>query len=184
MTKNIIRTLLATAALAAVATGAQASDGTINFEGEVIAQTCKISVNGTETPAAATVVLPSVAAATLSSTDALSGLTRFVVGLKECSGPATTASAFFEAGPGVDLDRGTLANLTTGEDAAKNVELALLDPTSGQPIKVGSNQDSSTKHELSAGAAELPYIVAYRAMSDEVQPGAVTGQVTYSIDYK
>ncbi|WP_454721333.1 MULTISPECIES: fimbrial protein [Cupriavidus] len=183
MTKNIIRALLASAALTVVATGAQASDGTINFTGEVTAQTCRISVNGTETPAAATVVLPAVSAGTLGDADAMAGLTRFVVGLKDCTGPATSASAFFEAGPGVDTDRGTLTNIASS-NAAGNVELVLLDAGTGRSIQIGSNQDSTIRHELSGGAVDLPYIVAYRAVGGEVAPGAVTGQVTYSIDYK
>ncbi|WP_420997119.1 fimbrial protein [Cupriavidus sp. 30B13] len=183
MNKNILRTLLAAAAMTVAATAAHAADGTINFEGEVTAQTCRISVNGTETPAAATVVLPSVAAGALSEANAVAGTTQFVIGLKDCTGPATSASAFFEAGPGVNMDNGALTNLAVG-NAAENVELVLAD-VSGAPIVIGSeNQSGTTKHELSNGAVDLPYVVAYRATSGEVAPGAVTGQVTYSIDYK
>ena len=96
------RTLLAFAALTSTLamSVAQANDGTINFTGELTAQTCTSTINGTAN--AATVALPRLSIASLATAGATAGATNFTIELSRCQGTIATAAAFFEAGAGVD----------------------------------------------------------------------------------
>ncbi|RXV68731.1 type 1 fimbrial protein [Burkholderia stabilis] len=172
-------------ALPAFAPLAHAADGTINFTGELMAQTCTIDVNGTVTPAVATVTLPTVSTGKLTASGETTGQTGFVVGLKNCSGPATAASAFFENGPTVDLASGNL-NTTAGAGAATNVQLQLVDASNGSTIKAGNTDQNTNTTRIAldaSGNANLPYAVQYYA-TGATTAGSVNSSVTYSINYQ
>ena len=163
---------------------AHAADGTIYFEGEITAQTCTIDVDGTVTPAAATVTLPTVPTSTLATAGQTAGQKNFVIGLKNCTGPATSAAAFFENGATVDLASGNLKT-TTGTGQATNVQLQLVDGSNGAVINAGNtNQNTrTTKVALDAsGNANLPYAVQYYA-TGATTAGEANSSVTYSINY-
>lgn len=177
------RKFFAFAALASVLSinAAHAADGTINFTGELLAQTCTNTINGGVSPA--TVVLPKISAGVLGAAGVVAGATNFTIELTKCVGTATTAAAFFEAGTGVDPITKNVRN--TG--AAANVQLQLLD-SAGNPIKAGdTSQTDATigtkRMTLAGGAAVLPYAVQYIA-TGVAGAGTVVGHVTYSINYQ
>lgn len=181
------KTLIALAAIGAGALGqaAYAADGTINFVGKLEAQTCTIDVNGTVTPAVATVTLPTVSTGLLATAGQTTGQTGFIVGLKNCVGPAKSAAAFFENGPTVDLASGNL-NTTAGAGTANNVQLQLVDASNGAVIKAGNTSQvaGNTQVALDAsGNANLPYAVQYYA-TGATTAGTVNSSVTYSINYQ
>ncbi|MCT6706701.1 hypothetical protein N4286_13890, partial [Staphylococcus aureus] len=83
--------------------------------------------------------------------------------LSNCAGTLKTVSAFFEAGPSVDVVTGHLKNVS---GTAGLVSLELLDASNAMtPIKAGnSNQTTSTTYiDASTGSASLPYVVQYYA---------------------
>ncbi|QFI19944.1 type 1 fimbrial protein (plasmid) [Klebsiella aerogenes] len=158
---------------------AMANTGTITFNGEVTSNTCNVSVDGGT--ASETVLLPSVSASTLDGAGKFTGRTQFNMGLSGCTGTLQTASAYFEAGAGVNSD-GRLIN--TG--SAKNVDLQLRDGSNADAvIKAGSSsQVNGTKYvTLESGAANLPYSAEYYA-TDAAEAGTVVSSVVYSIQYK
>ena len=169
--------------LAAAATqSAFASDGTINFTGELVDSTCVVTVNGQVAPAAATVTLPKVSVTTLKAAKDTAGQTGFNIQLSACTGVSTTAAAFFEAGAGVNPLTSNLHNKGT----AKFVELQLVDANNGNVIKAGDfSQDKSTSKipKNATGDTILPYAVQYIA-TGKTESGTVTGTVTYSINYQ
>ncbi|QOY72408.1 fimbrial protein [Pseudomonas sp. OST1909] len=172
---------LAFAALASifVMSGAHAADGTINFTGELTAQTCTSTVNGTTS--VPTVTLPKLSTASLASAGATAGSTNFTIELSKCTGTIATAAAIFEAGTGVDPVTKNLVNTGT----AKNVQFQLLD-SAGKVIRAGdtaSQVSNTTRTAMSAGTAVLPYAVQYVA-SGASTAGTVVGSVTYSINYQ
>jgi len=178
---------LAIAALfsAAGAQFASASDGTINFNGELTDQTCTIAVNGTVSPAIATVTLPAVSVASLTVAGQVSGATSFNIELSNCSRVGGTAAAFFEAGGSVDQFTGNLNN-TAGVGGATNVQLQLLDSQTGSQIQAGnSSQISATTRNFISGGGPtiMPYAVQYYALG-ATTAGPVTSSVTYSINYQ
>ncbi|MGL4545565.1 MAG: fimbrial protein, partial [Plesiomonas sp.] len=108
--KSVIKFVPVVIAAAFMTNAAQAADGTINFQGRLIAQTCTIAVDGAVSPAAATVTLPTVSASALSVAGNTTGRTNFEIELSGCTGAAATAAAFFEAGSDVDPVSGQLIN--------------------------------------------------------------------------
>ena len=107
MKKVIMTSLLASAMFTTGAVSA-ASSGTITFNGELTANTCDVSVDGQG--ADATVTLPTVSVSQLDKATKTSGQTGFNMTLSNCSGTLESASAFFEAGPSLDLSTGRLIN--------------------------------------------------------------------------
>jgi major type 1 subunit fimbrin (pilin) len=169
-------------AAAAFAQSALAADGTINFNGEVKDQTCTVTVNGQVSPAVSTITLPTVSSSLLDAAGRTTGQTGFKIGLSACSGPASTASAFFESGATVDAITNNLKN-TTG--TAKLVQLQLVDGANGNAIKAGDTSQitATTATAITANAATLPYAVQYFA-TGKATAGTVISSVTYSINYK
>ncbi|OPA86082.1 fimbrial protein [Pseudomonas fluorescens] len=178
------RTLLAFAALTTTLamSVAHATDGTINFTGELTAQTCTARVNGSTT-AVSTVALPRIATTSLATAGATGGATTFTIALTGCSTGANviaSAAAFFEAGPGVDPTTRNLRSTGT----ANNVQLQLLD-SDGEIIQAGAATQvaNTARTTVTAGAATLPYSVRYVATGVPTA-GTVVSSVTYSLNYQ
>lgn len=178
--------ILAVLLAAAATQSAFASDGTINFTGELVDSTCTVTVNGVVGPAPATVTLPKVSAAQLKTANATAGQTGFNITLSACTGTSTTAAAFFEAGAGVNPLTTNLKNSDATATGAKNVELQLVDATNGSVIKAGDfGQVAGTSKIMKNGSGNtiLPYAVQYIA-TGLTTAGKVASQVTYSITYQ
>ncbi|WP_431221679.1 fimbrial protein [Serratia sp. L9] len=159
-----------------------ASTGTITFNGELTATTCNVIVDGQA--ADATVALPTIGTNQLASVTKTAGATGFVMALSQCSGTLETASAFFEAGSSVDQATGRLKNMT-GD--ATGVSLQLLDGSAtGTSVIQAGNQSqhlNTVYKDISAGSANLPYIVRYYAEAPTTA-GTVVSNVVYSIQYQ
>jgi len=173
---------------------AHASDGTINFTGSVVASTCKIN-GGTND---LTVPLPKAATNQLAAAGATAGRTPFTLALSGCTtdkkdgentipAPVKKVSVAFEPGPNVNLATGRLK--PTGADAAKGVEIAILNDKY-EPIKIGaesSTQGAQTVDidtaEGGTGTATLQFAAQYVATGDVVSGGSANSFVTYSLIY-
>ncbi|MEL0554867.1 MULTISPECIES: fimbrial protein [Enterobacteriaceae] len=174
------KTILSLAITAMVGFTAQtmANTGTITFEGTVTANTCTPSISGGA--ASNTVTLPTASAGSLNAAAKTAGETQFTMALSGCTGTLETASAFFEAGTNVNAD-GRLIN--TGD--AENVDVQLLDGTTGNVIKAGSTEQITDAGYLSVkgGTATLPYTARYYA-TGVAKAGAVSASVVYNLQYK
>lgn len=181
--KNVFLSAAIVAALGSTAVQA-ASNGTINFTGEVIDKTCDITIDGASSPA--TVILEAVDKAQLASAGATAKRTGFNIELTNCTGTASvnSAAAFFENGATVDPIAYRLLNTLADGTEATNVQLQLVDATTGAAIKVGSQDQhtSSTTYDLTSGSATLPYAVEYYA-TGAATPGLVTSAVNFTINY-
>jgi major type 1 subunit fimbrin (pilin) len=179
------RKALALAALVS-ASGAQfanASDGTINFNGELTTQTCTISVNGVVAPTVATVTLPTVSTGTLTAPGETAGSTAFTISLRKCSNAAKYSAAFFESGSTVDPFTGNLRNVS---GSAGDVQLQLVDAVSNNAISAGNANQllSNTFTELQPNQeGDMFYAVRYYA-TGATTAGTVASSVTYSITYR
>lgn len=170
-------------ALMSVATvgSVQASDGTINFAGELVAQTCTVTIDGGPSPQ--TKNLPKVSTSILTAAGQTAGATSFLIGLTGCTATPASVTTFYEAGATVDPSTGRMRNTdTTG---AANVELQLLDGGTGAPIIIGDagQTTTNTRYTIASGGVTMPYAVEYYA-TGLTTPGLVTSQVTFSIDYQ
>lgn len=185
--RNMMKTIPFAIAIGMVsmANVAQASDGSIQFNGIVVSHTCTVAVNGVVSPAAASVTLPTVSTSTLTAAGMSTGRTNFEIELSNCTNPGKAVSAFFEAGADVDSTTGNLIN----RGSATNVSLQLVDNASGanngSVIKAGDSSQvmgNSVAFVSGTGAATLPYAVQYYA-TGAVGSGSVQSTITYSINY-
>ncbi|SQI40046.1 S-fimbrillin [Leminorella richardii] len=181
--KNVVLSAAIVAAFGA-ATAQAASNGTVNFTGEVIDKTCDVTIDGAASPV--TVVLAAVDKSQLATAGSTAKRTSFNIELTNCSGGATVseAAAFFENGATVDAIGYRLNNTLNDGTEASNVQLQLVDAATGNAIKVGSPDQSTTTttYDLSSGAATLPYAVEYYA-TGAATPGLVASSVNFTINY-
>ena len=172
-----ISSLVAAAALAC-SMSAQASDGTINFSGQLIASTCVVSAAS----AAQTVTLPTLATTALTAAGATAGKTAFSIAVTGCSAGTTTAAAYFEPGPTVNSTTGRLIN----GGAATNVELRLTNASDYSTIDLSKTGSATAQNSLAAsvaaGAATANYYAEYYA-TGATTAGLVSSSVTYSMVY-
>jgi major type 1 subunit fimbrin (pilin) len=158
---------------------AQASDGIINFAGELTNSTCTISVNGATSTG--TVTLPTVSTNSLLANGNVAGATNYTIALSDCNfvDPLTDVTAFYETGPTVNPVSGNLINVT---GTASNVEVQLLAADDlGNPIIIGSPTQSSAT-PIASASGNLNYVAQYYA-TGATGPGTVITSVTYSLVY-
>ncbi|KVV43758.1 hypothetical protein WT27_09725 [Burkholderia territorii] len=185
MKKNALLPILLVSAGFFSAATAYASDGTITFNGNVIASTCKPDGG----PADLTVTLPPVSTAALGEAGKSAGRTPFSLSLTGCStseGNPTKVAVTFEAGPSVNQSTGrlTVDAGTTEAPGAKNVELQVLNAQQ-QPVKVGAagDQNSLLVDIGQDGKAKMDYYAEYIA-TGAAEAGAVNTRVQYSLNYQ
>ncbi|MCY1415068.1 Major fimbrial subunit SMF-1 [compost metagenome] len=169
--------------IAGAALGSQgvfAADGTINFKGNVLAQTC--TINGGN--ASFDVTLPDVSASTLAVAGNVAGNTPFTIELTNCTPAAGNVHTFFEAGSTTNLATGNL--MLTDAVPASNVEIQLLNGADQSEIKAGfaDAAQNSTAVALNSGSATLSYSAQYIAVGGGAIPGPANSSVQYSIAYQ
>jgi len=179
MTLQINKTTVAThllgAVVALVAVQAQASDGTINFSGTIVAQTC--AVGGGKTPNIA-LQLPPVQTSSLRNVGDRSGRTVLNIPLEGCDvAQGGNVKAYFEPSPTVDADTGKLKNIATS-DGANDVQIELLN--SDESVIIVGSPDTYKGKSITAGATKLQYYAA----GTEVKAGNVMSTVTFSLAYQ
>jgi len=166
-------TLLAVICGAAVST-ANAADGTINFNGEIIDAACTVS------PASAnqTVILGQVSSSALATVNQRAAATSFQIDLTACPASVTTASVKFDGTP-YQGDTSALA-LTPLTGAATGVGIQIRTAT-GLVLPLYT---ASTATPLVQGATNtLRFDAAYVAKSVPVTAGPADAVATFSVIY-
>jgi major type 1 subunit fimbrin (pilin) len=102
--------------------------------------------------------------------------------LSGCTGPATTAAAYFSGG---NINQNGRLSVPAG--GATNVEVALLDEATNTTLNLaaGSGAQGATKVTInSSGATVLTYGAMYYIGAAAPTAGAINPQVYYAIDYR
>lgn len=175
--------LVATLSALAVVPAARATGntGTIQINGKVVADTCKLNVNGTQN---GTVTLPTVTTATLNTAvGTTAGATAFNLSLSGCDTTATAASLYFNNGASNNAQDGNLSNTGT---AGTNVEVQLLNGgIGGSVINVNSNQNAPSSVALQNGASgNIPMAAQYYTKATSVTAGTVSTSATVTFSYQ
>lgn len=179
MKKLFLTTLvLATSVTAFASVVEQVKDGTANFTGKLVANTCEVNANSQNL----TVQLPTLQTRLLAAANNTAGLTLFQIQLDKC-GEETKARAYFLPTPDkVDLTSGRLKN--TASSGATNVQVQLLDSDTTTVIDVIKNSGSQGKLQtINDSNNKLNYYAKYYA-TGKTTAGAVTASVDYHIDYE
>ncbi|MGM3273875.1 fimbrial protein [Ralstonia sp. 24A2] len=175
--KKIAIAIAGALTLGAAATAQAQSDGTITFNGEVLATSCVIEAGGT-TGADATVELPKVAQNSLKADGARIGDTPFSIKIGSAASPCTqnNVQAYFHNRGNVNA-AGRLNNEPTG---AANVNVVLLN--SDHDVINLSNNTNSKIVPIVSGEAQLDFFGQYYA-TGAAGAGTVKTGVEYSIVY-
>ncbi|WP_432723661.1 fimbrial protein [Jeongeupia wiesaeckerbachi] len=152
-----------------------ASNGTVSFTGEVVANTCTIANGG-----AVTVALPKVSTDVFSGDGSKAGQTRFNIDLTACT-PASgqVGVRFTGIGSQVDMTRGLFVNTGT----ATNVAVGVFDDTALQ-LKPAADSGGFVNVDTSSGAASIPLDAYYVATNATVGAGTVAATGNFELVYK
>ncbi|NDJ56613.1 type 1 fimbrial protein [Enterobacteriaceae bacterium 4M9] len=164
-------------ALGVSAAANAAVDGTVTFNGKLVAETCTVANDSK----AITVQLPTVAVQTLTGPGEEVGSTRFEINVTDCPAGVTHVAAHFEAinSSGADPVTGNLVNSSTEATPAEQVQVRLYNITDNTQIKVG---ETGEKFEVNNQAATLSYAGGYYA-TGQTTAGPVTAKVQYVLAY-
>lgn len=190
---NMKPTLLATAfvlagaalALAPAAQAVQSPNGTINFNGRIVANSCVITVTGGSASTAGgaatgNVTLPTVYTTDLSTTGSVAGTTPFSISLTGCDSSFTSAQTLWVPGSNLSATGGRLKN--TG---GSNVDVQLLNGsgTAMDLSQTTATAQGSQSANFSSGSATLNYSARYYA-SVAATAGAVNTSTQFTVIYQ
>lgn len=197
---------------AALSAPSFAGDGTINFVGNVVNNTCAVSVGSTtmggSNKNSVTVTLPDAKTSTLDAAGMVDGVTKFKIGVSGCDTSAEglngvpgqgspTFQAFFTTtfapNAGTVDSNGRLINATE-KSPAQNVvlEVGKLDDKSaftainlnGTDAEVQQNvADASIEITDASTGAEQYFAVRYYATA-KAKAGGITASLPFTISYK
>ncbi len=160
---------------------ALASDGTITFNGSIVASTCDINGNGTGSGTFA-VNLPPVSTTALAAAGTTAGRTGFNIKLTNCNPSSGNVHTYFEPGPDTNA-AGRLNNHVVG--GAGNVNIQVLNDTFQHiNLNAADGSQSSQTVPIQSGSASLQYYAEYFANNGAATAGAVQSTVTYSLIYQ
>jgi major type 1 subunit fimbrin (pilin) len=166
---------------------ASASDGTVNFVGSVIGESCNIdisqgqAVNGSGPNGLVT--LPTLGISALPGEGSKAGSTSFLLLLSDCM-PGATVRPFFESS-NVNPSSGYLLNtVSTTNGGSSGVELEILN-VDNESIDLRTNPESVNffRDVSDSGSTVFEYYVQYSAAANPTS-GAVSSALTYTLQYR
>lgn len=161
-----------------------AYDGTINFIGKVVDQTCSVDTASKNL----TVTLPTVSKSTLNTDAATAGLTPFSLRLTGCATDkegAKKVKAYFEPSGNIDITTHNLKNTDASGTKADNVQIQLLNSDGTTKIQLGENSATQGVQPVSITGTnvDIPYYAQYYA-TGAATPGDVKAAINYTIAYE
>ncbi|ECZ0012481.1 fimbrial protein [Salmonella enterica subsp. enterica] len=160
---------------------AVAYDGTINFTGKVVDQTCTVSTASKNL----TVTLPTVSKTALSTAAKTAALTPFAIELTGCNTGAEVGAkkvkAYFEPNATTDFTTGNL----TSSGSAKNVQVQLLNFDGTTPVRLGMDvvAQNVTATPVDTANVKLRYNAQYFA-TGVATAGNVAATVNFTVAYE
>ena len=157
-----------------------ASTNTVQFKGEVNAQTCTVNINGNST--APIVLLPTVSTGSLNAAKATAGDTKFTVNVTGCNTTDAATISTVLAGNSIT----TNSNLGNVGGTATNVSIQILDSDGSTALTFvnGSTVKTTSFNKTASSATASQELSArYYAETAGVTPGTVIASAQYSISY-
>ncbi|MFP5595843.1 fimbrial protein [Kluyvera sp. 142486] len=157
-----------------------ASANTVQFQGEVNAQTCTVNINGNS--AAPIVLLPTVSTGSLSTAKSTAGDTKFTVNVTGCNTTDAASISTVLAGNNIT----TNSNLGNSGGTATNVSIQILDSDGSTALAFVNGSTVKTTQftkAASSATASQDLTARYYAEASDVTPGTVIASAQYSISY-
>ncbi|HKR76619.1 MAG TPA: fimbrial protein [Rhodanobacter sp.] len=183
MTKTLLSTafvaILGAVAFVPAAQAATATDGTITINGQVVAATCTIAVNGGT--ANGTVVLKPAPTTSLATAGSTYGDMPFTIGVTGCDASLNgkTVSPYW-SGTNVNSN-GRLNN--TGTATLVNLQLLNNDDSTAIALNGPEGGQGTTGAAVASGAATMTYYARYYA-TGAAGAGTVSSTVNYTLIYQ
>ncbi|KEY57728.1 fimbrial protein [Serratia sp. DD3] len=157
---------------------AYAADGTINFTGEIVANTCTISTgSGT-----VSVVLPTISTSNFNDIGSRAGQTAFTINLTGCT-PASGSVAVRFTGTGTQVDPTTGLFLPAAASEARGVGIAVYDSTDTH-IKTAGNNSAFQTINTTSGTASIPLTAWYQQYQASITAGNLTATGAIELVYR
>jgi major type 1 subunit fimbrin (pilin) len=164
--------------IAAMPTVVSASDGTINFTGEIVSNTCTITTGG----GSVNVALPTLSANTFAGIDSRAGQTAFSIDLEDCAPAGGSVAVRFTGTPAqIDPTRGVFLPDNTSTESG--VAVVVYDSTDTL-IKPGGNSSEFVPVDIGTGTASIQLTAWYQQYKDTVTPGSLAASGSIEIVYK
>ncbi|MBD9631771.1 fimbrial protein [Pseudomonas sp. PDM19] len=168
-----MKKLLVAAILSSTSVGAFAYDAQVNFNGEVLDQTCAVNGN-TDGSTVVNVTLPKVNKSALAGAESWAGNTPFQFKLTNC--PVQATKAKWEVTGQVDA-AGTLVNTIAGTNAT----VRLIDPANSY-INIQSDAGYSFT-PAADGSATLNYMAQYYSQAGSATAGKLQTVGYWTLTY-
>lgn len=196
MNKLLLSTIIASAFGLAI-TNANASDGTITFNGKISAASCTVTGGGAATGTGnITVTMPTVSTQALQAANSTAGETAFSLilgGGTNCTN-GQTAAMWVETASSADLDTAT-SNLKNHATSGSTAQIQLFNPANNGKIMLAQNatvangntvlSNNQPAATISGNVATLRYVAKYvnAGAAASVTPGDVQSALVYSMQY-
>lgn len=174
---NFCKNTLLAMALASASSYLYASDGTINFTGEVLETACSVNFGSDNK---LNVTLGKISKNSFASAGETSAATKFTIKLKSC--PESLKSATVKFDGKVDPVNNSYLALTGGDNVAEGIAVALYD-SSQNLLPMMTSSDNYTLTADSENS--LDFYARYILTSDplSVKAGSANATSTFSIIY-
>lgn len=176
MKKQIMFALFSLSSMAGISQIAHASDGTINFTGEVLDAACTVDVGATS---ALAVDLGKVQKSAFTGDGSTADATKFTLKLSACPETITKATVKFD-GTAYSGDNTVLA-LTSGTGVATGVGIQLMDATN---TVVPLFTDSSAYTLVKDDENDLDFYARYIQKGADVVAGKANATASFTIAYQ
>lgn len=177
MKKSIFAATLASVLISGM-NMAYASDGTINFTGQIKDTSCTI---GDGSGDALSIFLGTPGVNSFKDIGDTSGAARFNISLSSCPPAQQKIQIAFE---GIaDQNTGEILKINPGSGTAKGVGIR-IEEADGTPVVLNTTDPLELKeHELDSGAVKVNYVAKYQATVIPVTAGQANATAQFSIMY-
>lgn len=176
MKKQLLVTAFTLSTMVGVISGAQASDGSINFTGEVLDAACTVDVGGSSP---LTVDMGKVQKSAFTGDGSTADTTKFTLKLSACPETITKATVKFD-GTSYSGDNTILA-LTSGTGVATGVGIQILDSTN---TVVPLDTASSVYTLVATDENDLDFYARYIQKGVDIVAGKADATASFTIAYQ
>ncbi|HEY3984107.1 fimbrial protein [Cedecea sp.] len=169
---------------AAISPSSHAEDGKgagqIQFEGEIVASTCDVNINGQG--GNPTIQMGKISSSAFQKAGDVAGIHRIQMELTNCD-TAVLKSAASRFGGAYDTSNNKLLALTAGGATGLGIEF-LNEDGSTLPLGDNPNKFVDITGDGTTGKATLLYSARYQSTADTVKTGVANAVADYTIIYK
>jgi len=174
---KLTKSILLTTFMLSASSFLHASDGTINFTGEVLETACSVNFGADNK---LNVILGKISKNSFASASETSAATKFTIKLKNC--PESLKSATVKFDGKVDSTNNSYLALTSGENVAQGIAVALYDSSQNLlPMMTSSDNYNLTNDSEN----NLDFYARYISTTDaeSIKAGLANATSTFSIIY-